>query len=473
MENGDYYCKPCDYKTDRYANFVRHTNSTKHHKKCNEINNKKIVGKHSIKVPGQGDYIMNSSLEEYIKHALKYAIDYKISYDKDKSISSDKVEVNHEKNMTNKTVYGSGVYVCKYCGREFTLKNSKYKHQVKCKEKYEKTSKEQLNNDDIKSSTESDEEELSKDEKLKLYERKLANYKEKLKDKEKQIDKLLETNVNATKTSANVSESNNRSMHMMTYAIKYFKNAPVLKQLEKAQIKEVIEYNGSVNSYDDVFEYVEEILFEYKKKRIIPYIGKLIGTYFNIHVPYVERSAWATDVSRLSFIVMQHVGTGKEWSNDKSGQKFTNSVINPTVDFINKVLKQFIDMESKNQDEYFKEFDKDRNKCEKIMGLRGLAVQFMEEILTDKFKKELLKFIAPYFNFDTKRTVNTGDGTKTLNESEKADNKVMSVSSMSSESSFESVDKKPKKVQKKAKFLSTKSSSEEKPKKVTKKVAKI
>lgn len=382
----EYYCKPCDYKTDRYNNFVRHTNSLRHHENCgtndvtdetdtnvivdnNNLNNINILGK---------DYDLQTIITRTVMAFANIG-------------NQTQIPIQKEIKKPTRTVRGSGVYVCKYCGKEFADKNSKYYHQSKCGELL-------ANNDNN-----FDKAKMTKNDICKIYEKQL-------KEKDKQINQLLETNVNTAKATADVaktsvvvSESTNKSMSMMTYAMKYFKDAPVLKQLEKSQVKEIIEYTGSVNSYDDIFEYVEDILFEFKKGRIMPYLGNLIGTHFGVDVPYMERPVWATDVSRLSFIVMQHVETGKEWSADKSGKKFTDLVINPTLNFINNLLKKFIDMEGKNQDEYYREFDKNQKKCEKIMELRSLAVKFMSEILTSKFKKELLKLIAPYFNFDTKR----------------------------------------------------------------------
>lgn len=441
----EYYCKPCDYTTDKHSNFIRHTNTRKHLKICNKFEETKV------------DSPLNG--QELIAKFAEF-----VSY-----INNGQREGNNEnEQLKKKTVYGSHVYICNSCGREFSSKSSKYKHQKKCNNDQDKESNSVINNQITNNNL------LNNEFVVKLYEQ-LMERDKKLEEKDKQISKLLESNVNATKTSANTSETTNKSMNMMTYAIKNFKNAPVLKQLEKAQIKEVIDYNGSVNSYENISEYTEELLFEYKKKRIIPYLGKLIGNYFNINVPDIERSAWATDVSRLSFIVMQHVGTGKEWSTDKSGKKFTDSVIDPTLNFINKVLKKFIDMEEKNQDEYYREFNKNRDKCEKIMELRALAVKFMEEILTDKFKKELLKFIAPFFNFDTKRKVD-----KKVIEPEMQLMKISEKKVIKKESSFESNEEslvnnkeKPKKISKKVSFVKYPSDESidsfyERPKKVIK-----
>lgn len=89
-----YECKICDFSTDKYYNFTRHTNTPKHKKKCTSVNKSSKIKR--------GDGIP----------------------DNNKNI------IGIPKILTDKN---TKQYVCKHFGKVYSSKTSKYKHQVKCK----------------------------------------------------------------------------------------------------------------------------------------------------------------------------------------------------------------------------------------------------------------------------------------------------------------------------------------------------
>lgn len=457
----NYTCNICNYQTDRYNNFIRHTNSSLHLKRCHgkqvensinasnniiaqnsEINELSTVanvanvvtnnpcvnvvnpvnyesGKHQMSnfenVDGLTFFIKNltniASIVDTLSHLQKPQNNTNQNNILCQPINTFPNQVmpqqnniqciDNSTNLKPKKSKKFDIYVCKFCGKQYDNRSSKYQHQKKCGELHGFNNK-SCSDDE---SSEEEYEDLTKSEiqkKLKEKTQEIKSKDKQLKRQENQINQLLQTNVNATATSANVSESTNKSMNMMTYAMKYFKDAPVLKQLEKSQVKELVNYIGTLKSYEDVSNYVKTLLRHFKKQTIIPYFGKMIGTYLGVNVPVKKRRVWTTDASRLSFIVMQYVNRTKEkeWSTDKSGRKFISMVIDPMLKFINELLRKYLKFEEDKQTEYYKSFEENRLLCERIMELRGETLELQQELSNDSFKTSILKYIAPYFNFD-------------------------------------------------------------------------
>lgn len=410
----EYQCDICNYSTDKYFNFKRHTETKLHIKKCNEKDNE-------IKLKKQ-------------------------EWEKEKK---------EQKKNKNKTIRNSGIFICNNCDEEFEDKQAKYRHQKKCK--------------GINKITDNKEVPL----KGTINKSKLINYSsmskeqlcELLNKKDELLSNLVTTNVNTTTITANVSESANKSMSMMKYAMTNFKGAPVLEQLQKPQIKQLMHHEGSLKSRDNVSEYTLELITHYKKYEIIEHIGKLIVAYLGTNVSAEQRQIWTTDVSRLSFIVMEYVNRKKEkeWCADKTGKRLVDLVIDPILDYICNMLQKYLGFEKQRELEYMKEFDNNNKKlCEDSMKNTGIAMAIIKDMRSEKFRKELLKYVAPYFNFDVNKLDYTKDKKQQSSIIEerpkkaikKVNKKELSKTSYSSDSftkhfSDTPIDQKPKKITKK------------------------
>jgi hypothetical protein len=192
-------------------------------------------------------------------------------------------------------------------------------------------------------------------------------------------------------------------MHMMQYAMTNFRNAPVLTKLEPPEVCGMIGYTGNLDSYNDIKPYVEHVLVNYDKENIPMHFGKMIALYFCKASPEEQR-AWSTDVSRLSFIVMQYINytEEKEWITDKSGIKFTNLIINPMFAIVRGLLNKYNKFESEKTTKMTMEECKKMTTSERdrVLRLTNLSLRLTQDIDANVFTKDILKFVAPYFNFD-------------------------------------------------------------------------
>lgn len=184
-----------------------------------------------------------------------------------------------------------------------------------------------------------------------------------------------------------------------------FKTAPPLTMLERPEVCGIIGYTSKTDSYEDVKPYVEKVIFHYDKSNIPTYFGQMVAYHFCKGSPE-ERMAWATDVSRLSFIVMQKIGgmsAENEWNVDKSGLKFIALVIDPMFKVVDELIFKYINFEgislSRCNNPAFSNLP--NSEYEKITTKLHLASKIRQDIGLNKFSRDTLRFVAPYFNFDT------------------------------------------------------------------------
>lgn len=441
-----YICNICNYETDRYNNFTRHIKSKLHLKKCIRKDEEKNT---EIQIDNNNLGIISEILSKVGSSQTVHLI---INNNNEKSNT-----VNKNSNSINKGDKIKGVYVCKFCGLKFLDRLKKFRHQQKCECNTnigKSDTRDVVKDNTTKNNGKSKFDNLTRNQLCEL-----------LQNKEEQIDKLLESNVNATKTSANatktsanVSESTNKSVSAITYAMKYFKDAPVLKELEQSQVKELINYKGTLQSIEDIEDYIKQLRKQYNGDDIIEYFSKLIGSYLGVNVPIRKRRIWATDSSRLSFIIMQYVNKGKEkeWITDRTGKKFIDLVIDPMLKYIEELLGKYLELERKNQQKHYDSFYENQIKCEAIMELREFCINFRLEIQTINFKNRILKFVAPYFNFTFPRTkepdykeIGNKFGNHLTDSDDKQEvkpKKRIIKKKQSSDLSCKSIDLKPKKI---------------------------
>lgn len=362
----EYECKPCNYKTDRYLNFIRHEKSSLHNKRHNlldhnldVLNKIKAVEKIDGGDGGGGD---------------------------GGGGGGENVCDSGGGDSGNEDIILS-IYICKNCGEKFDGKYKKYRHQKKCSGKNSNSSGV---NESKKNKIKKDE--ISNTDLLKM-----------LMEKDKKFADLIDIAKESVHNTTIASKTTKKSMHMMQYAIMNFKNAPVLTKLEPPEVCGMIGYTGNLDSYDDIKPYVEQVLVNYDKENIPMHFGKMIALYFCKASPEEQR-AWSTDVSRLSFIVMQYINytEEKEWITDKSGIKFTNLVINPMFAIVRGLLNKYNKFESEKTTKMTMEECKKMTTSERdrILRLTNLSLKLIQDIDANTFTKDILKFVAPYFNFD-------------------------------------------------------------------------
>ncbi len=261
-----------------------------------------------------------------------------------------------------------------------------------------------------------------------------------LKIKQKEIEKLESINkilleqksVNNYHIKNNINSNNNTGIY--SYVAENFKNAPPLRKLDNFVI------GGFDPDKEDEIDKFTENIIHYKK---IKGLGKLLGQHLVDNYKknkLEEQSFYTTDVSRLNYIVkltedlLENYETSEDeidtesyeelkdmekkynkkiyddkivaieknndeyWFIDKHGHKISKFLIEPLIRKVTRVLK-------KRTKEYLDDAKKDPK--QKISNKKKehmlLLSKILDELDSGKLKKDINKFIAPYFTFDKKK----------------------------------------------------------------------
>lgn len=169
---------------------------------------------------------------------------------------------------------------------------------------------------------------------------------------------VLETVIEMCKTSMNQTAqlintintqalTNKKSVNMLSYAMKYFKDAPPIELLEGEKLNNLITYDGNEEIH-------RAIISSFNLKKLHMFIGDMIINVYKKDNPK-DRSFWLTDRSRLSFIIKTIVDneTKSLWVADKSGKKLTTYVITPILDQIRKILLNYIKCNDSDESDSF------------------------------------------------------------------------------------------------------------------------
>jgi hypothetical protein len=266
----------------------------------------------------------------------------------------------------NVTESEKSLFSCEFCAKKFKHYQSMWKHKTyRCNEK------------------------INKDEK-----------DEKIKQLTEQNNKLL----NLANNNAEVAK---KSVNAMSYALKHFDDAPVIKLLEDDQFQEI----SNLLMYDDdgnrkTERSIEDvIIYHHKQGTLSGILGDLIVKVYKKSNPK-KQSAWSSDVARLTFIIKDIVGKNNKskWVVDKKGVHFTETIINPLMEKIQNLLIKYNTkcgkivnkLSKKTSSLSFSEDNKIRNNLSSMQEINLT-------LLTIKLKKihtEILKYVAPYFNLN-------------------------------------------------------------------------
>jgi hypothetical protein len=304
---------------------------------------------------------------------------------------------NHNKTKKHMTkAKECGKYPCDYCGTVFGDRMRKWRHMQKCTDiteidKLKKAVKKNENDDVLLE---------------KLIDMATKNNQSNS-NKDDVVKKSLEIAGSAVETSLTNAKNTGKSMNMMKYAMVHFKDAPPLLSLDPSQVHQMLEYDQKdTNKPRDEInsDYIMPLLYNYENKVLDEFFGNFIVNFFNTE-EMKDRKFWTSDVSRLSFIIMQVVNKKgeKEWNHDKTGKKFIDLVIDPMFEEVVKLLDEFVNNKQKWIDENFGKVYIAPSKMTQLMHVQQLAKELQLDIKYNKFTTDILKFVAPHFNFDSVR----------------------------------------------------------------------
>lgn len=254
-----------------------------------------------------------------------------------------------------------------------------------------------------------------------------------------------ESTANMSKAIVSATETSQKSMHMLTFAIKKFPSAPPLRKLKRKEIGKSIEYfreefkkieyekptnsdqtknnddncdnvnisekdnksvGGESNDTDDdseeytkknIKEYAEIIVDHYNKKTLREFVGEIIKHCRHKKNPN-DVPFWETDIQRLHFIVKyEGVTLNKSlWIKDECGSIIKNVVIVNLCLDIKKILSAYLTYLTSQDEINLKDKNADLSA---IMTKKTSLVKISRMISKDGFHNKILKYIAPSFKF--------------------------------------------------------------------------
>ena len=286
-------------------------------------------------------------------------------------------------------------YECIYCKLKFTRGNNVSLHLKTCsaKKKYDEENelKNQLKSKDkvIESKDkviESKDKVIeSKDKEIINYKKEIENNKENYKEKEEHYKKEIEYYRKLLENAGNILLQ--KSISTINYVSNSYNTAPKIEILEGNKIK-LLENNHN--------KLIELIMYNHNHKKLNKFIGNYIITAYKKKNPE-KQSLWNTDSSRLTFVIKELItNKSSKWKVDKKGVKTKKYLINPTLEYIKKMLEnENISLINKMEDTY-------RNNLEEIIEKVRIIADINKNIKDGILSNEILKFISPHFYFDDK-----------------------------------------------------------------------
>jgi hypothetical protein len=172
------------------------------------------------------------------------------------------------------------------------------------------------------------------------------------------------------------------SVSTMSYVIKNYKDAPAL---------ETIKDYSAIHYEKNNDEFVEELVHQHDHQKLSAYIGDFIIKNYKKQDPS-KQSIWNSDTNRLTYMIKELLNNKKvDWKIDKKGIKTTKYIIEPILDYIDPLIR-----------EYIENFDIDYNLYSstdaqiKMMKLKS-ATEILGNIEDRLLCDEILKYIAPHF----------------------------------------------------------------------------
>lgn len=187
-----------------------------------------------------------------------------------------------------------------------------------------------------------------------------------------------------------------KSMNTLSFLLLNYSNAPCLTSLDDYSIL-------SKNT-----EYLmKDLIFYYKKNKLDKYFGDFIVKHYKKDNPELQ-AMWNSDTERLNYfikelmnnkeIVLKENDEGKkndtQWTVDRKGLKMTKYIINPLLDYINKLNINYLNQKHK-ENEYLELREK-----EVVLKDMEIIACINCDIKNNSLSKNINKYIAPYFYLD-------------------------------------------------------------------------
>jgi len=222
-----------------------------------------------------------------------------------------------------------------------------------------------------------------------------------LKTKDEQIDLIQKNNLESVKNAYSEGK-----MNALTFVSVRFNKTPKMPSLDKdgtyvvTDVKSDKEIKYWIDKRPDFAdEYIaERLLYIYERKDFANYICSIVFKAYNKDDP-AEQTFWASDISRLIYIVRSTLNQKDEWVYDKKGLIIKESIIDPLLDEVYKIITKY---KKYMEDKYLHSTIKD----ESDYYMSKLPILKVAENLIKDFrnrqtiKNQIIRVLAPMFFLD-------------------------------------------------------------------------
>jgi hypothetical protein len=171
-----------------------------------------------------------------------------------------------------------------------------------------------------------------------------------------------------------------KSMSAINYLKTHLSDAPVLTKIDESKYVEIAEPRHSV---------AQTVVHFYANNKLVEHLGEKLIKFHKNDIPKLN-SIWATDMSRYTFYYMNEESN---WEMDKIATKISNIIIAPMLDFVHKELKVYNRIENKLTKKAGPDMEEHWNN-------NNNGQSIVNDIESKFLHWELVKFIAPHFQFD-------------------------------------------------------------------------
>jgi len=204
----------------------------------------------------------------------------------------------------------------------------------------------------------------------------LATENKFLREQMKSINESLQ---NSTKT-------NKYALSAFNFITSRFSDAPALKKVDSGSMETIVYKNTEHQKI------VRILIYHHNHRTLARYIGDSIVDYYRKDNPE-EQSIWNSDTKRLTYIIRLIINDDPKWSIDKGGIDVLSLIIEPLLEYIYDILKEFIlDRSYDDRDNIFEHVERMKT-----------AQEISMRIKDDKsLSHEILSYIAPFFHLNQK-----------------------------------------------------------------------
>ncbi len=315
-----------------------------------------------------GNFTRHKNTKKHVQNDQKSYIQRDI---KKHGSNRDPIEIHSNHLENTKTLY-----TCQYCEQTFKHKTNLYRHQKhRCEMRIET----------------------------------INEMKENMTKLEKQNQELIDIVKSQSKSAECNAETIKKSVSALSYVTKQYPNAPPIEELEYDKFNKITKcliYDKKSKKKIN-YSIEEVILFYFKNDKLPEILGKAIVEEYKKNDP-CDQSMWASDVSRLAFIVKSAIGKNKKskWISDKNGVHFTELIIRPMFEIIKEKMKEYIKNGGLEESEIR---DEEMDNITSRLANMQLAGELIRLINLNKYDAKVLKYVTPYFNLNIDELSNNSD----------------------------------------------------------------